>query len=234
MFRRILGGHSTPARRARRQALAAGLAALALALSLVACGGGGSASNANETAASYPIEIVTAIFPSHQRLGETSLLELAVRNTGRRTIPDLTMTISVGGKQGQSSSLPFGYRDPSPEIAQPDRPVWALSADFPKVDGTSGRAGAETASPKTFVFGPLEPGETTEAIWKLSAVRTGRYVLLYRMGGGLGGAGKVETAPGTAAGGSFVVKITEKTPEVEVTDSGEVVEIDKGRKHSGK
>ena len=227
-----MGGHSTPARRARRQALAAGLAALALALSLAACGGGGSASNANETATAYPVRIVTAEFPAEQRLGETTLLRLGVRNTARKTIPALTVTISVGGEEGRSSALPFGYRDPSPEIAQPDRPVWALSAGYPKLNGSGERAGAETASPKTFVFGPLKAGATAEAVWKLSAVRTGRYELLYGVGAGLGGEAKAETAPGTAAGGSFVARITEKTPEVEVKDNGEVVEI--GKKDSGK
>lgn len=230
MFRRILGGHHTPARHARRQALAAGLAALALALSLAACGGG-SSSNAGETAVSYPVKVVTAEFPAEQRLGETTLLRLGIRNAGRRAVPALTVTISVGGEQGRSSSLPFGYRDPSPEIAQPDRPVWALSAGYPKLNGSGERAGAETASPKTFVFGPLEPGATAQAVWKLSAVRTGRYELLYGIGAGLGGEARAETRPGTVAGGSFVAKITEKTPDVEVKDNGEVVEIE-GKKDS--
>jgi hypothetical protein len=233
MFRRILGGFRRHRRRARRQALAAGLAALALSLSIAACGGGdGSASSANETAASYPVKVVTAEFPAEQRLGETSLLRLGIRNTGRKTVPALTVTITVGGEQGRSSALPFGYRDPSPEIAQPDRPVWALSAGYPKLNGSGERAGSETASPKTFVFGPLKPNATVEAVWKLSAVRTGRYELLYGIGAGLGGEAKAETRPGTAAGGSFVAKITEKTPEVEVKDNGEVVEI--GKKDSGK
>lgn len=178
------------------------------------------------------MRIFTAEFPAEQQLGETTLLRLGVRNAGRRTIPQLTVTISVGGEEGRSSSLPFGYRDPSPEIAQPDRPVWALSAGYPKLNGSGERAGAETASPKTFVFGPLKAGATAEAVWKLSAVRSGRYELLYGLGAGLGGEAKAETRPGTAAGGSFVAKITEKTPDVEVKDNGEVVEIDK--KDSGK
>jgi hypothetical protein len=212
------------------KALAVGF--FVICLVAAGCGGGGSPSNSGEAAASYPVKVVSAEFPAKQRLGQTSLLRLDVRNAGRGTIPALTVTISVGGKQGQSSALPFGYRDPSPGIAQPDRPVWALSAGYPKVNGSSERAGAESASPKTFVFGPLKADKTVEAVWKLSAVRTGRYELLYGIGAGLGGEGKAETRPGTAAGGSFVARITAKTPEVEVTDSGEVVEIDKGKKNS--
>lgn len=229
-----LGGHRTLARRTRRQALAAGVLAGALAVSVAACGGGGGepSSNGGEAEGAYPVRIVTAEFPTEQRLGETTLLRLGVRNAGERTIPALTVTISVGGEEGRNSALPFGYRDPQPGIAQPDRPVWALAADYPRLDGSSERAGAETASPKTFDFGPLKAGATAEAVWKLSAVRTGRYEVFYEVGAGLGGKAKAETAPGTAAGGSFVARIGEETPDVEVKDNGEVVEI--GEKDSGK
>jgi hypothetical protein len=228
-----LGGYRTPARRTRRQALAAGVLAGALAISVAACGSSESSSDVGgEAEASYPVRIVTADFPTEQRLGETTLLRLGVRNAGKKTIPALTVTISVGGEEGRDSALPFGYRDPQPGIAQPDRPVWALAADYPKLNGSSERSGAETASPKTFDFGPLKAGKAAEVVWKLSAVKTGRYEVFYEVGGGLGGKAKAETAPGTAAGGSFVTRISEETPDTEVTDSGEVVEIEK--KDSGK
>lgn len=218
-------------RLARRHAPAAGVAAGLLSVSLAACGGGESSAGSSEASGAYPVKIVRAEFPARQRLGETTLLRLAVRNSGKRTLPALTVGITVGGKKGRDSSLPFGYRDPSPGIAQPDRPVWALSARYPRVDGSSRRAGAETASPKTFSFGPLKPGATTEAVWKLSAVKAGSYRLFYELGAGLGGAAKAETAPGTPAGGSFAVQISDEPPETEVTDSGQVVEIN-GKKNS--
>ncbi len=213
--------------------MAAGCVAAVLALTVAACGGSESSSDSSETAGAYPVKIVTAEFPARQRLGETTLLRLGVRNSGHKALPALTVTISVGGEEGRDSSLPFGYRDPAPGLAQPDRPVWALSAGYPKVDGSSERAGAETSSPKTFDFGPLKPGARTEAVWKLSAVKTGNYELLYEVGAGLGGTAKAETAPGTEAGGSFVTRITEVPPETEVKDNGEVVEID-GKMDSGK
>lgn len=211
----------------------AGAVAAAMALSLSACGSEEASSDTNEAAGSYPVKVVTAEFPAKQRLGETTLLRLGVRNTGRKALPALTVTISVGGKEGRDSSLPFGYRDPAPGIAQPDRPVWALAADYPKVNGSSERAGAETASPKTFDFGPLKPGAQADAVWKVSAVKTGSYDLLYEISAGLGGTAKAETAPGTRAGGSFATRITEVPPDTEVTDNGEVVEID-GKMDSGK
>jgi hypothetical protein len=218
-----LGGNHVQSRRSRRQVLVAALAAALLGASVSACGDEESSSGANETAGSYQVKIVTAEFPSKQRLGETALLRLGVKNTGDKALPSLTVTISVGGEEGRNSALPFGYRDPSPEIAQPDRPVWALSAGYPKVNGSSERGGAETASPKTFAFGPLKAGAMTEAVWKLSAVRTGDYEIHYRIGGGLGGAAKAEASPGTQAGGSFTTKVTEVPPDTVVTDSGEVV-----------
>jgi hypothetical protein len=197
--------------------------AAALALFLVACGDEESSSGANEAAGNYRVKVVTAEFPAKQRLGETTLLRLGVKNTGDEALPSLTVTISVGDKEGHASALPFGYRDPSPELAQPDRPVWALAANYPRLNGSAERAGAETSSPKTFAFGPLKPGATAEAVWKLSAVRTGDYEVLYGIGGGLGGAAKAEAAPNTQAGGSFTTTITEVPPDTVVTDSGEVV-----------
>lgn len=213
--------------------MGASIVAAVATLSLAACGGSESSSDSNEAAGKYPVKIVTAEFPAEQRLGETTLLRLGVRNTGHKTLPALTVTISVGGKEGRDSTLPFGYRDPAPGLAQPDRPVWVLSARYPKANGSTETAGAETSSPKTFAFGPLKPGKTTEAVWKLNAVKSGKYDLFYEVGAGLGGAGRAETAPGTEAGGSFSAEIGSAPPETEVTDSGEVVEI-QGKTHSGK
>ncbi len=205
---------------------------MVLSFSLAACGSE-SSSDSGEATGTYPVKVVTAEFPAKQRLGETTLLRLGVRNTGKKTVPALSVTISVGGKEGKNSSLPFGYRDPSPGIAQPDRPVWVLAARYPKLAGSSEPAGAETSGRKTFDFGPLKPGATTEAVWKLSAVKTGNFNLLYEIGAGLGGKAAADTAPRTEAGGSFAVKVTSVPPETEVTDSGEVVEIN-GKMDKGK
>lgn len=222
------------ARHSRAGAAAASIATLALVLGLTACGGGGESSSATEPSDTFPVRVVTAEFPAKQQLGETTLLRLGVRNTGEKAVPGLTVTISVGGKEGRDSSLPFGYRDPQPGIAQPDRPVWALSAGYPKANGSTEPAGAETASPKTFDFGPLKPGKTLQAAWKLSAVKTGRYKLFYEIGAGLGGEAKTATENGAEPGGVFAVTISEEPPEVEVTDSGEVVEIPGKPKQGGR
>lgn len=218
------GGNRRDRWRSRLGAAATGAVGVVLALSVAACGSE-SSSDSNEAAGTYPVKVVTAEFPAKQRLGETSLLRIGVRNAGRKTLPALTVTISIAGKEGQASSLPFGYRDPEPGLAQPDRPVWVLSARYPKLAGSSAPAGAETSSRKTFDFGPLKPGAATEAVWKLSAVRAGRYVLVYQVGAGLSSKAKATTVAGTEPGGTFVARVTKVPQNSEVTDSGEVVEI---------
>lgn len=219
------GRHS---RRTRLQAIAIGFAALAAAAIFSACGGGGASSD-NEATGTFHVKVTEASFPTAQKLGQTSLLKLGIRNTGKRTVPGLTVSFTIAGKEGVNSSLPFAIRDPQPELASPERPVWVLSATYPRLHGSSSPGGASTSSHKTFSFGPLKPGATTKAAWKLSAVRAGKYTLLYSIDAGVGGKAKAETDNGVRPGGSFATEISERLPESEVTDSGEIVEVKKGK-----
>lgn len=202
--------------------------ALAAAALLAACGGGSSEA-ANEPSGKFDVKVTEAEFPALQHLGQTSLLQLGIRNTGNRTVPGLTVSFTIKGKQGEDSGLPFGVSDPGAEIAQPDRPVWVLAATYPRLLGSSDPGGASTSNPKTFAFGPLKPGKTVKAVWNLSAVRAGKYVLAYDINAGLGGEAKAQTQGGVAPGGSFTAEISEKLPENEVNESGEIVEIKKGK-----
>jgi hypothetical protein len=224
-----LRGTGRQSRHARLQAIATGLAALAVAALLGACGGGDSSADSDEPTGTFQVKVTEAKFPTLQRLGQTSLLQLEIRNTGDRTVPGLNVTFTVAGKRGESSSLPFGINDPQPELAQPDRPVWVLAARYPRLSGSTRPGGASTASRKTFSFGTLKPGKSVKAVWKLSAVRAGKFDLLYRIDAGLSGGAKAETEGGVAPGGSFATEITDRLPETEVTDSGEIVEIEKGK-----
>jgi hypothetical protein len=167
--------------------------------------------------------VTGATFPTKQELGQTSLLRLGLRNAGRKTIPALTVSFTIAGKEGETSNLPFGIHDPEPELAQPDRPVWALAAHYPKFVGSSEPGGAETSNPKTFDFGPLKAGATADVVWKLSAVKSGRYAVLYTVGAGLSAASKATTSGGAKPGGSFAVRIASATPNRVVNGRGEVV-----------
>jgi hypothetical protein len=193
-----------------------------------ACGGDSSA-DSDEPTGTFQVKVTEAEFPTLQRLGQTSLLELGIRNTGKRTVPGLTVSFTIAGKRGESSSLPFGLNDPQPELAQPERPVWVLAATYPRLHGSATPGGASTSSRKTFSLGPVKPGKSVKAVWKLSAVRAGKFDLLYRIDAGLRGEAKAKTEGGVAPGGTFSTEITERLPETEVTDSGEIVEIEKGK-----
>lgn len=218
-----MGGHARQVSRHRHRAAVAAFLTAFLALSIAACGGG-SSSDANEAEGDYRVKVTDANFPTEQHLGQTYLLDLGIRNTGDKTIPALTVNVSIKGKEGEGSTLPFGIRDPQPELAQPDRPVWVLAAHYPKFIGSSANGGAETSNPKTFDFGPLKKNASADVVWKLSAVKPGNYTLIYAVEAGLSNATKAETGGGAAPGGSFTVKISSAERNTEVNDSGEVVE----------
>ena len=213
-------------RRARRTrsgvSLVVGALALALAafaLALPGCGGGGERQDESEPSGKFPVKIVTSSFPTRQRLADTSLLRLGVQNTGDRTVPALAITISLD----KNAVHPFSIYDAQPGLADPDRPVWVLENDYPKLAGETDPAGAQTANDKTFDFGPLNPGETVEAVWKVTPVRAGNYTLDYQVDAGLTGKAKAVTADGGPPTGSFAVRISSEPPQTRVNDQGEVV-----------
>jgi hypothetical protein len=230
-----LRGTGGESRRTRLRRARAGLVAGALcsALALTACGGGGERQDENERGGKYPIEITSASFPTRQRLAETSDLKLGVRNTGDKALPALAVTISIAGKAGEAALQPFSVRSTQPGLAIPDRPVWVLENDYPRLAGETGSAGAQTANEKTFDFGPLEPGETTEAVWRVTPVKAGTYTLTYRVDAGLYGKAVAVTEDGTDPAGSFVVEISDVPPQTRVNDAGQVVEIPQGGGGSG-
>jgi hypothetical protein len=197
---------------------------MAVAALLGACGE--SSSDSNERAGTYQVDVVDASFPSEQRLGQTSVMKLSIRNTGEETVPTVTVTIGITGKDGEDSALPFGISDRTAGLAQADRPVWVLAETYPRFVGSSDPGGASTSNRKTFALGPLKPNETASAVWKLSAVKAGDWKVAYRVGAGLGTQVKAETPSGEVPKGIFAADITAELPETEVTDDGEVVEID--------
>jgi len=208
-----------------------GSAALAVAALLAACGG--SSSDSNEHAGTYQVKVTGASFPAHQFVGQTSLMKIDVENTGDETVPALTVTVNIQGKNGTDARIPFAIHDPQAGLAGPDRPVWVLAATYPRRVGSSTSAGGETSNAKTYSFGPVKPGKSVEAVWKLSAVRAGKYTVGYEIDAGLSGEAKAETSSGVRPGGTFVTNISTALPETEVNAAGEIVEIEPGGERSG-
>lgn len=226
---RALGEEGTSPRSkrvGRSRVLIAGIACL-LAAGGSACGGG-ERQDANEQAGEFPVEVVAAKFPPRQRLAETSDLVLEIENAGEETIPDLAITIFTGDEKADGS---FNVRSEQQGLADPNRPVWVLEHQYPKVlkpgieraeldDEPS--AGAETAATDTYAFGPVAPGESITAVWRVTPVQGGTYTVSYEVAGGIDGKAKAVTADGSQVEGEFVVTILTKPPNTRVTDSGEV------------
>jgi hypothetical protein len=208
-----------------------GSAVLAMAALLAACGG--SSSDSNQKPGTYEVKVTDASFPAKQFVGQTSLLKIDARNTGKKTVPDLTVTVNIEGKYGEAARIPFAVHDPQPGLANGDRPVWVLAATYPRVDGSTAPGGAETSAPKTYAFGEVKPGKSVEAIWKLSAVRPGKYTVAYEINAGLDAETKAVTTGGSPPGGTIVSQITTALPETEVNGAGEIVEMTSGSKQGG-
>jgi hypothetical protein len=195
-----------------------------MAVLLAACGG--SSSDSNQKAGTYEVKVTSASFPPKQFVGQTSLLKIDARNTGEETVPDLAVTINIEGKAGETARIPFSVRDPQPGLANGDRPVWVLAATYPRLEGSSAPGGTETSALKTYSFGEVKPGKSVEAVWKLSAVRPGKYTVAYEINAGLDAETKAVTPGGSPPDGTFAADITTALPETEVNGAGEIVEIE--------
>jgi hypothetical protein len=234
-----------------RDRLGIGLVGALLAVALASCGGG-TRQDASEPSGDFPVQIVSADFPSKQLLAQNHELTLSVRNTGGDEIPDLAVTIFTSSNASTDSSeesgsgedttgtetsetgtgaeLPqasgsFSVRSDQPGLAIPFRPVWILEEGFPKLAGETGAGGAEAVQTDTFSFGALPPGETRDMVWSLTPVQAGTYTIHYRIAAGLQGKAKAVTGDGSTPEGEFVVRISATPPQTRVDDSGKVVPI---------
>jgi len=207
-----------------------------------ACGGG-ERQDANEPEGDFPVQIVSAQFPSKQQLAQNTNLTLAVENSGEKTIPDLAITIfttsnaSTGASGSGTTTTPsgnptqpqaqgsFSVRSDQPDLAIPSRPVWILEEGYPRLEGQTASAGAEAAQTDTFSFGPVGPNQSKRIVWNVTPVQAGTFTVHYRVAAGLQGKAKAVTADGSVPEGEFVVRISSTPPQTRVNDAGQVVPI---------
>ncbi len=86
-----------------RNRLGIGLLIALSAAGISACGGG-ERQDADEPSGNFPVQIVSADFPSKQQLAQNTNLTLSVANTGDKTIPDLAITIFTASNASTSES----------------------------------------------------------------------------------------------------------------------------------
>lgn len=204
--------------------LAACAAAFALlaATAAIGCGGDKADQFPGEKAGDYPVEVIQASFKPAQTVADTYDLVIAARNSGDKTIPALSATLNLPGR---GSTLAFAYRDKQANLAWTQRPVWVLEEGYPKIAGTVGRGGAETANLRTFSFGELPPGETANMVWRVTALKPGRYRLVWDLAAGLAVDVNAVDDRGRRPGGSLPVRIGNKPRLTRVDESGRVVPL---------
>ena len=210
------------------------MALLGGAAILTACGSGPS-QDVTEPSGSFPVQ-TKANFPNRQQLAKTSDLELSIRNVGKQTIPDLAVTIYTGEIKagvtatgsGQGS---FNIRLNDTNLADPNRPVWVLENDYPKLltAGVTKKnldqaptAGASAAQTDTFQFGAVTPGQSKDIVWRVTPVRPGTYTVHYEVAAGLTGKAKAVTPDGSPVKGEFVVTISSGVQQTCVNGAGQV------------
>jgi hypothetical protein len=187
--------------------LSAALAAAALPV--VAAGCGGSAKqDAKETAGKFPIDVLSATFPTRQSLSEHVVLRIEVKNAGSKLVPNVGVTVvdKKADDEGQSTrSGAFEETGTPGQLANPSRPVWVLD---------EGPSGGTTAYSNTWSLGPLAPGKTRVFTWRVTSVKFGRHAIRWKISAGLNGKAIAVTPDGSKPTGTFEVFV-DRRPKLE-------------------
>jgi len=196
---------------------AGGAIALAGLIAVTGCGSG-ERQDADEPEGEFPVQVLNATFPQRQRLAESSTLVITVRNAGRRTIPNIALTVDG-----------FGYRRDDPDLAERERPRFAVNgvpveiAGFPEAKDATPR-GCDTAYVDTWACGPLRRGEQTTFRWSVTAVRAGPFKIDWRVAAGLDGKAKaVSPGGGAAPRGSIAGSVSSRAPQARIGEDGRTV-----------
>lgn len=204
---------------------------LVAAATVSACGGGQSQA-VSEPKGNFPISVDAASFPSNQSLSQHSHLVIAVRNAGRKAIPDVSVTIcnvtcaSPAPSGEGSSAAAFGSNETQPYLANPSRPLWIVDqAPGPCLYACKGggQGAAVTAYSNTWALGRLKPGHTARFDWAVTAVTAGRHLVAWEVAAGLNGKAKAVLSGGGRPHGTFAVDVTQAPPQTYVNNNGQIV-----------
>ena len=201
----------------RTRLAAAGLGLGALALLGAAGCGGGNPQDVNEPSGKFPIQVVRATFPTTQRLAQVSQLEIAVRNAGRKKVPNVAVSILSAEANAPAEATAFEEASSEPGLAESSRPVWVLNA---------GPRGGITAYTNTWALGTLRPGQVRTFVWNVTAVKSGVHSIKYKVAAGLNGKAKA-IVPGSdqEPAGQITIRISGKPANARVGENGQVIKI---------
>jgi hypothetical protein len=193
------------------------LSAAALA-ALAGCGGGGESQDANEPEGNYKVEVVKASFPSDQKLAKRSQLVIVVRNADSKRIPNVAVTMNG-----------LDYRKDDPDLADQRRPQFVINGKFKKfgnIEDAQALTPGGVENPtyvNTWALGPLEPGESKEFKWDVTAVVAGPYQLNYSVSAGLDGKAKAVDANGETPQGVFSGDVSDEAPQTKIAADGKTI-----------
>jgi hypothetical protein len=200
-------------------------------LVISACGSGGARQDATEPKGLFPVAVDSASFPSAQTLSQHTHLTIAVRNPGRKTIPNIAVTIcnvtcTYPASIARGSAQAFGQNLNQKYLANSSRPTWVVDQP-PGHCGYScnngGQGAGVTAYSNTWALGKLAPGKTIRFDWKVTAVSPGRHIVAWAIAAGLNGRARAVGATGAPPHGAFVVTISGKPAQTYVNNSGQIV-----------
>jgi hypothetical protein len=190
-----------------------GAAALSSALVLFAAGCGGTRQDADEPSGMFKVDVVKASFEPKQRLADSSVMKIVVRNADTRTIPDISVTVT--NDDDAKGGPGFTTRSSAPDLSDPTRPLWIVDR---------GPTGADTAYVSTWALGPLPKGAERTFEWHVTPIAPGTHTLRWHVDAGLNGKAKAQTASGEDPVGTFRVSVSSKPAQVTVDPkTGDVV-----------
>ena len=190
-----------------------GATAAAAAVALTLAAGCGDDDQDAEQPASYRVAVPVASFPERQQLAHAVTLAIAVKNTGSRTIPNVSATLLTNGADGTVAGA-FSRISDEQGLASRTRPVWI-------VDEGPG----ETAFGNTWALGSVAPHRTRTFRWRVVPVRAGRYTIRWRLFGSTTGQSRLRLQNGEAPKGSLPARVSGKPSQVRVTEDGSIVSV---------
>jgi hypothetical protein len=195
--------------------LATSVAALSAAAVLAGCGGG-DRQDANEPSGTFKVAVVKASFNPKQRLADTAVMRIVVRNADSRTIPNVAVTVT--SDDDAKGGAGFTTRSSAADLSDPTRQLWIVDR---------GPHGGDTAYVSTWALGPLAAGRTKVFEWRVTPVVAGTHTLRWHVAAGLNGKAIARTKDGQDAAGTFKVSVSSKPAAVTVDPkTGDVVNAD--------
>jgi len=213
------------------------IAGVAAALALSACGGG-TRLDAHEPSGKFRVSVPTARFPTSQHISGHYHMVIAVHNDGRRTIPEVAVTICnvtcayPRPRSAGPSTDAFATNISGQYLANSSRPTWVVeqgpgTCGFTCAGGGQGggQGSGVTAYSNTWALGALKPGRTATFTWRVVAVSPGpapTHVIAWQVAAGLNGKAHALSANGSPPGGRFTVTIDKTPPNTFVDNSGQI------------